>query len=252
MVKNYGIYKMEDFMLSLLITVLAGSFFLIGNLISNLNKKNNLKLINFSLGMSFSVLILLLIIDIIPETLELFTDYKILGIIGGSLIGIGLLLIVEKFVPHHHDNPNIDNQQLVHIGIMTSIALIIHNLVEGMGLFSVASVSVKSGLVYALAIGLHNIPFGIKISAIFKDNKFALWLWTGLLTFSTFMGGLIIFIFKNSLNDFVLGILLSMTVGIILYIIFGELIHAFKKKYLKETIIGAVVGIILMIIGVLL
>lgn len=240
-------------MIYLLITLLAGLFFLVGIIASVLKKKNNEKLINFSLGMSFSVLILLLVMDIIPETLELFSSNKVLYLIIGALIGICVLLIIEKFVPHHHhDQDDVNKKELIHIGIMTSVALIIHNLVEGMGIYGVASVSIKAGLIYTLAVGLHNIPFGIKIGAILKSDKPTLWLYGTLLTISTFIGGLIIFIFNNIISDFILGSLLSITVGIILYIIFGELIHAFKKKYIKVTIVGGIVGIIIMGIGALL
>ena len=54
-------------MKELLLTLIAGLFFLIGVVINKINKGSK-KVISFSIGMAFSSLILLLITDIIPET----------------------------------------------------------------------------------------------------------------------------------------------------------------------------------------
>ena len=53
----------------LLINLVVGLLFLAGAFIS-LKQKQNKNLVNFSIGMAFSVLLLLLLFDIIPETYE--------------------------------------------------------------------------------------------------------------------------------------------------------------------------------------
>ncbi|NLL01911.1 MAG: ZIP family metal transporter [Mollicutes bacterium] len=239
-------------MQSLLITLLVGLFFLAGALISLFvnNKKN---LISFSLGISFVVLILLVILDILPECFELFPDYKFLAIGGGILVGIALLLILEKLVPHHHDHTEKDDHDhLTHIGVMTSIAIIIHNIVEGIGIGAIAESSFKSGIIYALGVALHNIPFGIKITALLKDNKKKLWINLGLLTLSTLIGGILVFIFKDMLSDFFLGTLLSITIGMIFYIICFELINELKENFNKYAIYGILTGILIMLLGLVI
>ena len=60
-------------MKELLLTLIAGLFFLIGVVINKINKGSK-KVISFSIGMAFSSLILLLITDIIPETFELLEN----------------------------------------------------------------------------------------------------------------------------------------------------------------------------------
>ena len=228
----------------LLINIVVGLFFLAGAFIS-LKQKQNKNLVNFSIGMAFSVLLLLLLFDIIPETYELFPYDKILCITAGTLIGICILFLLEKTVPHH-DHYN-------HIGIMTSLALIIHNIVEGMSIYGVSQNDLKTGLIYAIGVGLHNIPFGIEITAMFdkKESK-KMWTWLILLTISTFIGGLIIFILKDTLSDFLLGSLLSITIGMILYLVFNELLVELKENFDKFSLYGLLIGIILMLIGVIL
>ena len=197
----------------------------------------------------------LLLFDIIPETYELFPYDKILCITAGTLIGICTLFLLEKIVPHHdhYKEQKHHSNHLNHIGIMTSLALIIHNIVEGMSIYGVSQSDLKTGLIYAIGVGLHNIPFGIEITAMFdkKESK-KMWTWLILLTISTFIGGLIIFILKDTLSDFLLGSLLSITIGMILYLVFNELLVELKENFNKFSLYGLLIGIILMLIGVIL
>lgn len=244
-------------MLYNLINLIAGLFFLIGAIIA-IKYKNNKNLVNYSVGMAFTVLIILLVIDIIPETFELFNEYKHLWMICGTLIGLGSLFLIEKLVPHHdhyeEEKRASHNEHLKHIGIMTSVALIIHNLVEGMSIYGVASNDLKTGIIYAFAVGLHNIPFGIEIMALFSEekNKKKTWIFIVILTLSTFLGGVVLYLFKDLLTDNILGILLSITIGMILYLVFNELLVELKEKFNKYSVYGIITGIILMTIGALL
>ena len=236
-------------MKELLLTLIAGLFFLIGVVINKINKGSK-KVISFSIGMAFSSLILLLITDIIPETFELLENK--IYILSGILIGIGILLLLEKLVPHHDHFEESKNHHhenhLEHIGIMTSLALIIHNIVEGIGIYGITTSSVKSGIIYSIAVGMHNIPFGLEISTMLnkshnKHKKIYI------IILSTFIGGLFTMLFKESLTDFVQGILLSVTIGMILYLLLAELLTELKENWHKETIFGIITGILIIIIG---
>ncbi|MDD4706146.1 MAG: ZIP family metal transporter [Bacilli bacterium] len=236
-------------MIELLITLIVGMFFLLGTFIS-LYTKNQKNLISFSVGISFIVLILLIIIDILPESIELFSSNKFLKIMLGVIIGLGILYILDRFIPHHHDNKK---NNLVHIGIMTSIAIIIHNIIEGAGIFSVAQTNLKAGLIYAFGVILHNIPFGIKITAMLKDtNKNKMWKYIFLLIISPLIGGLSIYIFNDFLSDEKIGYVLSITIGMIIYIVFFELLKLLKNNFNKYSIWGILIGILLMLIGLVI
>ena len=238
-------------MKELILTLIAGLFFLIGVVINKINKGNK-KVISFSIGMAFSSLILLLITDIVPETFELLEN--IIYILAGILIGIGLLLSLEKLVPHHdhfeESKKHHHENHLEHIGIMTSLALIIHNIVEGIGIYSIANSSIKAGIIYAIAVGMHNIPFGLEITTMLnKSHNKHKDIYIIILTLSTFIGGLLTMIFKDLLTNFVLGILLSITIGMILYLLLAELITEIKENWNRETVLGIITGILIIIIG---
>ncbi len=238
-----------------IINIIVGLFFLLGSIIA-LKNKNNDNLVNFSVAMAFIVLIILLLFDIMPETIELLENKSIFYMIGGVLGGLGLLLIIEKIVPNHDHFKNLEEHKnhLEHIGIMTSIALIIHNIVEGMSIYSISASDLKMGIIYALGVGLHNIPFGIEITTMLdtvKSQKNRN-IYLILLTISTFLGGILIFLFKQYLNDFILGILLSIASGMIIYLVLFELLIELKENYNKYSTFGLIIGGVLMLIGVIL
>ncbi len=236
----------------LLVTFAVGLFFLVGAMIS-LFIKDKKNLISFSLGISFILMILIVLMDILPECLELFTNFKFLSILGGILIGFGVLMLLDKLVPHHHDHKeHDDHNHLMHIGIMTSIALIIHNIVEGIGIAVIVETSLKSGIIYAIGVSLHNLPFGIKVATMLSEYKKKMWIYIILLTLSTFLGGILVYRFEYLLSDFILGLLLSITIGMIIYILLFELYSELKENFNKYSIYGIVTGILIMLLGLVI
>ena len=218
--------------MALLTNALAGLFFLVGSFLALFEKKKK-GLIEFSIGLSFSVMVLLLAFDIVPEILELLEDKGTIFMYIFITIGIVMLKLIDMLVPHHdHDEEIITHHRhLNHIGIISSLALVVHNVIEG--------------------IGVYNIPFGIEITATLnetKKNKKVVFGNIVLLTLSTVLGGLIMMIFK-SIDDFILGSLMSLTVGMIIYLVLFELlIELGASKNRKYSVAGLVTGVLFMLV----
>lgn len=111
----------------------------------------------------------------------------------------------------------------------------------------------KLGLTLSLAIALHNIPEGISIAVPIyystKNLKKAFF-YTLLSGFSETLGAFLALIFlKNYINDFIIGIILIITAGIMLHISLFELFPNAKiYKENKLTTAGITLGIIIMYI----
>ena len=232
---------------------IAGIFFLIGALIVYFGKKQK-GIVEFSIGMAFSVMTLLLLSDIFPEISEIIKSTGKAYIILFVLLGLFILKGIDLLIPHHDHNKEIKHhdRHLKHINSITSLAIIIHNVIEGMAIASVASVDFSAGLIMALAVGLHNIPFGIEITATFdkldKKSVFKILF----LSISTLLGA-IVYVLIGNLNEVFEGILLCITSGMILYIIIFELFPEFKESKLKKSsYFGIVVGVILMLINIII
>lgn len=246
--------------IGLLVTFLLGLFVLIGAFVALLASKKE-QITDFCLGLAFSVIIMLIVLDLIPEVCEhLGLAYIWLALLFIAL-GYGILRLLDRFVPDHHEHHKMTKKEshnnLRHIGILSSVALIIHNIVEGMAVYTTVLTSVSSGLLLAIGIGFHNLPLGMVIATAFYqgDQKpFKTWLSIGLVAASTLLGGVLGFALSSvTIPEWVLGGLLSITLGMLLFILFSELWHRiYQSKYKKERNIGIILGIVVMIISMLI
>lgn len=249
-------------LLALLLTLVVGLFMLLGSLIIFMNK-NNKNITTLSIGTAFSVMVFLLGLEIIPEALEHlgFESNKILGLIlfvVFTFLGGLALKLLDKHIPHHHDDHCHDHHKeeshLYHVGIMTLIAVVLHNVIEGMAVYGVFNTSLNSGLVLGIGIILHNIPLGMAVtSTIYKANnnvKKTLILVT-IMALSSVVGGLLMYpISLTAIGEISIGILLSITTGMLGYIVLFEFLHIIVERYKERTIqLGLLIGFIISLIG---
>ena len=237
--------------MALLVTLIAGLFFLLGALLAFFGKEKK-GLIEFSIGMSFSVMLLLLAFDIVPEVMELLEEKGTFFMYIFIVIGIVMLKLIDILVPHHNHDAEIKthDKHLKHIGIISTLALIVHNVIEGIGIYNIALLDSKAGILMAIGVGLHNTPFGIEIAATLGETKKSkIYVISNILilVFSTFLGALLMMVFK-SISDFVLGSLMSLTIGMIIYLVLFEmLIELGASKNKKYSVAGLGVGILFML-----
>ena len=243
--------------IGLILTLIAGIFFLIGGLIS-LKVKNKDKLNAFSIALALVIIINLIAMDLIPEILELLesysTSFKIMIIVIFGVLGILLLKGLDFFIPdHHHDHQDNETNKdehashMKHIGTLTLISLVLHNILEGFAIAGMTVNDFKIGLMVCVSVALHNIPLGTHIfsSLDMKKNK----LLVTTLTLSSLIGGLIFLAFE-SISPLVLAIISIVTLGMLIYISILELLpELWTNRKKKETIIGLIVGIIIIIIS---
>ena len=201
--------------LGVFITLLLGVFVLIGAMVALLVSRKG-QVIDFSLGLAFSVIIMLIVLDLVPEVIEhLGIKYIWLFLIFTSL-GYGLLRLLDHFIPDHHEHDKMSkreaNDNLAHIGIVSSIALIIHNIVEGMAVYSTVLGDVRTGLMLAIGIGFHNLPLGMVITTTFyqgNQKPWKVWLSLGGVALSTMLGGILsLFLNNQAVPEWVIGSLL--------------------------------------------
>ena len=241
----------------LLITFILGLFILLGAIIAIVVGKKK-KIIEYSLGLALGVIVTLIITDLLPEVIENLKLSKIyIGIIG-LLVGYVLLKLLDYFIPDHGDDHHSKNEtqnNLIHIGIITSVALIIHNIIEGMAVYTTA-ITANTSLVIGmtLGVGFHNLPLGMVIaSSIYQTNKSKSKTIISLIavSISTFIGGLIVYLFHiDNIEGVVAGLLLSITLGMLLFIVIDELIpRILSIKDKKTAIIGILSGVIILLIS---
>ncbi len=238
----------------LLITLGLGLFFLIGIIVVRFVRNEELVEI-FSISIAAGALTALLVFDLVPEILEAFSGVRILIALGFAVLGVIILKVLDHFVPdhdhggeHHHDH-----ETMVHIGIMSVVAITIHNLVEGMTVYSIASQSVGSGVSLLIGVGLHNIPMGLLIYSTVKHEKTRKYVILAVTVFSTFIGGLLMMFIEPLLTESVIAALVSIALGMVVFILVFELIPSIvRSKKPVPAVIGAVLGIGFVLLSLLL
>ena len=142
----------------------------------------------------------------------------------------------------------------LHVSVAVVIALTVHNIIEGMSVYGVATQSVTAAFLLAFGIGIHNMPMGMIIYSGVRDQS--LGRRVGILAvaaLSTFVGGLIMLAIGSAADDHIVHFMIALTVGLLLYIVICELApHALRTDNAKLTIAGLLVGAGVVLLGVTL
>lgn len=251
---------------ALLLTILVGIFFLVGLGITRLTKKKK-ELTLFATGLSFIVMMSMILFDIIPEigenVIELENGKKWMLILGCTILGMALLKGLDMIIPHHHHehkeqekNKKEHEEHLFHIGFVTSLSLMLHNMIEGMSIYITTLSDFKTGVLMMLAVSLHNIPLGMEIAVGLessKTKKKTTVLTILLLTISSFLGALILFLLNHQMSKVVLAGFLCVTFGMLLYIALFELLkEIWMNRKRKPIYYGMALGVMISVIMVII
>ena len=82
------------------------------------------------------------------------------------LLGILISTIIDKSLP-----TTTTNNSLYKVGIISMLAIIIHNIPEGIATFISTTKSTSLGISLTIAIALHNIPDGLINYVTYYNNK---------------------------------------------------------------------------------
>ena len=250
---------MNNIFFSFLLTIFAGLSTLIGYLIIFLKKRDHNKIIVSSLSFAAGVMVCTSICDLIPESIYLLKNNlsflsTILFSFGGIILGIIISMIIDYYVPDTYVS---DNKALFRVGFLSMIAIIMHNVPEGIATFMASNSNMKLGLSLAIAIAMHNIPEGISIAIPIyysTGSKKKAFIYTLISALSEPVGALLAYLFlRRIVNDTLLGLLFSLIGGIMLEISFRVLLPNTKKYNDKlRVILFFMIGIVFMLLKFLL
>ncbi len=254
-------------LLPFLLALAAGLCTGIGGLMALFVKKNNPRILPFSLGFAAGVMTMVSTADLLPEAARLLgSGTKVsagLFALFAMLAGMFLASLIEKKVPDEsvlQSGGKVLQQGkrgLLRVGIVTTLAIVLHNLPEGIATFMAGYRQISLGLSVAIAIALHNIPEGISIAVPVycatgsrrKAIRYAF-----LSGLSEPLGALLaMLLLRPFLTDAVLGFTFGVVAGIMLYISFDELIPAaYSGGRGTVQLFGVLSGIAVMGAGLLI
>ena len=235
--------------MALTLSLIAGLSTIIGSIFIFFKKDKSILLNSFAFAAG--VMITVSLIDLIPESFSYLSTYyypfpALLFVLICFVIGVLISSFIDYYIP--------ENNPIYKIGIISLIAIIMHNIPEGMATFIASDTDIKLGITLTIAIALHNIPEGITIALpIFystKSRKRAL-LYTTIAGLSEFFGALITCIFlKDYITYKFMGYLLAIIAGIMIQISFYELLPEVWKARQKRGILYFLLGSIIMFLSI--
>ena len=235
---------LENWQIPLLMTLLAGLATVIGGFVTFFVNKNNMKILSLGLGFSAGVMIFVSLTEILTTAENLLKSYYPVKyhwmLFGGFIAGVVISKLIDEFIPDHveeddfkdgcaTDDANCKRQHRIkRAGLLTAIAIAIHNFPEGLGTFLVSSQDMAIGISVAFAIALHNIPEGIAVALPIYHatgmKRKAIWysFWTGITEPIGAIIGLLLLQFI--LPQVFVGLSMAAVVGIMIYISFDTLL----------------------------
>lgn len=235
---------------SFVITTLAGLSTLIGYFAIYI-KGNTNKIISLFLSMASGVMVVVSFIDLIPSSLKYLNNYFILF----RLILVFLFIIIGFIISNNisHLSDKYSKNNLAKLGILSLISIVFHNVFEGIITFMSCQVNLELGLSMALAISLHNIPEGISIAIPLyyaNESRKKILLTVIIASLSELLGAFLTYYFLLPfINNFILGIMLALTAGIMLSIGLLNLLNEAYQYDKKISVIGFIIGGVIMIIS---
>ncbi|MCI6107602.1 MAG: ZIP family metal transporter [Candidatus Faecimonas sp.] len=211
------------------------------------------KIIPAALLFASGVMLTISFLSLIPEGFTLFFQNVLIipSILFTAIfvvLGIGFSAEISRKIEE-----KLSFNYLYRLGIIAVIALIFHNIPEGITTFLSSRHDLSLGLTLSLGIALHNIPEGISVAVPIyyatKSRKKAI-IFTFISGFSETIGAIIAYLFLAPfITSFILGLILSIAAGIMIHISIYELIPtSFKYQLSMIMLLFFVFGVFIMVL----
>lgn len=241
----------------LLISLIAGLSTVLGSILIFIKPKNANNYIGGSLAFSACIMLLLSITELIPEGF-IYLEYKYNFLF--ATIMLFLMIFVGNFLSRSI-NKQISKQKeinssLYRVGILSMIALMMHNLPEGILTFISSMIDIDLGIKLSIAIMLHNIPEGIAIAVPIyyaTKSKYKAIKATLISGLSEPIGAILAWIFlRNYINNLIISIILLFVAGLMISISINDIFEEANKYSRKSILIGIALACILFILNMII
>lgn len=259
------------------LTLLAGLATGIGSFIAFFAKRTDQRFLSFSLGLSAGVMLYVSFMELLFDA-RLGLHEELGGETRGDIAmvialfgGMAVAALIDHLVPeveNPHELRSIEDLdkdphkaakegKLARMGLITAIAIAIHNFPEGIATFVSAMQEPKLGVAIAVAVAIHNIPEGIAVSVPIyyatNSKKKAFW-YSFLSGLAEPLGALAAYlVLMPFLSPTLLYCTYAAVAGIMIYISIDELLPAAREYgYNHTSIYGMILGMLIMAVSLLL
>ena len=278
--------QVTEILTALLLTLIAGAATGIGGALVLFKKKLSSNFLAGALGLSAGVMIFISLAELFPEAqAEIMATGTVRHgealVLLAFFVGMGIITLIDFVIPEYENpheasglslgakTPAIDMLEhtgneaaLKRLGLMSALAIAVHNFPEGIATFIGALNDPQMGTGITFAIAIHNIPEGIAVAIPIyyaTKSKGKALLYATVSGLSEVLGALLclgvtaLFGIELTGDSPVFPLILAAVAGIMIYISLDELLPT-AEKYGKHhiAIAGVVSGMAIMGFSLLL
>ena len=265
---------MNGLISALILTLIAGSATGIGGALVLFKKKISSNFLAGALGLSAGVMIFISLAELFPEAQAMIAgtgmQHGEAFVLIAFFVGMGIITLIDFTIPEY-ENPHeasglsldartaaigvldqTGNEKALHrLGLMSALAIAIHNFPEGIATFIGALNDPEMGAGITFAIAIHNIPEGIAVAIPIyyaTKSKGKALLYATLSGLSEPIGALLcwgiaaIFGVELTGSSPAFPLILAAVAGIMIYISLDELLPTAEKYGKHHIAIAGVVG----------
>lgn len=267
---------MNSIVLALLFALLAGLATSVGAALALHKKVLERSFLAIALAFAAGAMLFVSFIEIIPlgiDALSVAYDDKVARwwVYGAFFVGILLVAGIDRFLPKSLNPNEIEgkedtlsikttkqNKKLLRSGLLVALVLALHNFPEGMSTFFATYQDVAAGVTLAIAIAIHNIPEGIAVAApvyaATKSRKKAFW-WATLSGLAEPIGALLAFALVSVfIPDYLFGVMFGLIAGMMVFIAIDELLPGARRYQTDkhQVVYGLLAGMIIVAVSLLI
>ena len=266
---------MNGIVSALILTLIAGAATGIGGALVLFRKRISSNFLAGALGLSAGVMIFISLAELFPEAqAEIMATGSVRHgeafVLIAFFVGMGIITLIDFLIPEY-ENPHeasglslntktaavgmleqTGNEKALHrLGLMSALAIAIHNFPEGIATFIGALNDPQMGAGIIFAIAIHNIPEGIAVAIPIyyaTKSKGKALLYATLSGLSEVVGALLclavtaVFGIELTGDSIVFPLILAAVAGIMIYISLDELLPTAEKYGKHHVAIAGVVG----------
>ena len=254
--------------IALLFSLFAGISTGLGGLIVALRRAPSQRFLAGALGFSAGVMVYISFVELLPEGIgsleEAGNGYAEVWGVAAFFGGIALIALIDKFVPEevnpheeHSTASGVSRQRLHNVGLLTALAIAIHNFPEGFASFIVALNDPVMAVPIAVAIAIHNIPEGVAVAVPMREatgDKWKAARWATLSGLAEPLGAILGFLLLMPvLGPATLGYCFAAIAGIMVFVSLDKLLPtAVETGEHHAAIYGLILGMAVMAASLLL
>ncbi|KAA9395742.1 zinc transporter ZupT [Kocuria coralli] len=271
------------------LTLLAGLATGLGGLTAFMADRANARFLAISLGFSAGVMLYVSFVEILPKAHEFLAAEGgeragAWAMVGGFFGGIAVIAVIDRLVPAHsnpheftHEPQDIPrgplgparplqpsepvrsarDSALLRMGLLTAVAIAIHNFPEGFATFMTALADPELAIPVTVAIALHNVPEGIAVAVPVYQATGSKMKALGLAFVSGLaepVGAVLGFaVLRPWLTDTLFGVVFAAVAGIMVFISLDKLLPT-SEKYGGHhlSVYGLVAGMAVMAVSLVM